>query len=94
MTIKSHFLKQRELQQWCAAMVNHENFQAFMVYVRAELMELKLDGAELKGATHFEAVMRSLPIEDVATGEYPQPGLHHDLEPRKKADEPKKEPNK
>ena len=89
MTIKSHFLKQKNLRDWCAAMVMHENFQAFMVYVRAELMELKLDGAELKGATHFESVMRSLPIEDLETGEYPQPGLHHDLEPRKKADENK-----
>jgi len=89
MTIKAHFLKQKELRDWSSAMVHHGNFQSFMVYVRAQLMEMQLNGDELKGASKFESVMASLPVEEIEGGVYPNPGLHHDLEPRKPADKPK-----
>lgn len=94
MTPKELFLKNDKLVDQLSAVTRSQWFQAALVSVRAQLMQLPINQEGLKGALLYEATLLDLPEQLPDEAEFPDAGrLQHDLDqPRANPEVDKKKP--
>lgn len=74
------------------AVVTSTEFEAFLVYVRAQLMNRPgVTAEQIKGAIAYEEMLKDMPMEEISS-ETVNSGIRHDLDsPRPKQDKPNEE---
>lgn len=80
-TAKEVFLSKSELRNVAAAFINHEQFQEFLIYTRAHMMEsYELSAEQQIGVRHFCDSMFDIIKTEPTPRPMPGPGLKHDLD--------------
>jgi hypothetical protein len=95
MQAKTIFLKDKDLRDWLAAIVKHDNWQRCLAHARSEMMESGQSLERLMGFKDFENILYTMPDPDEgAQGMYPTSGLHHDLDAVLRSSKAKVQPKK
>jgi hypothetical protein len=94
MSAKTVFLADKELSDWFRSIVNDNRFEKSLAY--ADSMFMAVPNIEkvspYEAIRRFKKILMDLPeTGTIPTGHYPQSGLHHDLDIRRRTKKPAKE---
>ena len=80
MPTKELFLKDKKLAAQWRTIVNDGLLETVLLYARGEIVERKPTQEELVGAELMAHTLKQLAEVDPEPFEFPNPGLHHDLD--------------
>lgn len=80
MNAKANFLAKKELAAWWASVAHDSRFTEILTHARSFIMESRPQLAEIQGAERLIVVLETMSDNEVASFEFPSPGLIHNVD--------------
>ena len=90
MNAKEQFISHKELAEWWSSFANDPKFDTVMLYASNVAFEAFPSAEQREGVLRFKDILLTLSNQDAHAVDFPQPGLQHNLDTKRKTTESKK----
>jgi hypothetical protein len=90
MDSKNQFISHKELAEWWASIANDPKFDSVLLYASNVAFEACPSAEQREGVLRFKDILLTLSNQDAPAIDFPQPGLQHNLDTKRKTTESKK----
>jgi len=84
MQAKDQFIAQKNLSEWWSSIANDPKFDTVLLYASNAAFEAMPSSDQRDGVLRFKEILLTLSNPDAAPIDFPQPGLQHNLESKRK----------
>ena len=84
MDSKTQFISQKTLSEWWSSIANDPKFDTVLLYASNVALEAMPSADQRDGALRFKEILLTLSQADAAPIDFPQPGLNHALDTKRK----------
>ena len=78
--VKQLFQTKKDLREWWAKVTSDPRFDDVLLHVRSMILEYNQTTESLAGARHYENALTSIGQGEELIDDFPNPGLHHQLD--------------
>lgn len=84
MNAKQQLIANKPLREWWLGVTDNPLFDQLLLHVKAMTMEAKPSPQQLEGVSTFIETLQTIAQTDAPEPEYPEPGINHNLEIKRK----------